>query len=79
VGRYREDVIELGGNVRRVKRSVILGKVCELTRREATRRFEPYLSRVNVVGYRPERFAKLGDFSEPWEREVLQQHKPSSI
>lgn len=79
IGRYREDAIQADGTTRRIERSVILGPVSELTEKKAKRVFEPFLSRVNSIDYRPERFGKLGDFSDTWEREVLQHRKPSSI
>lgn len=80
VGRYREDVIMPDGSVRRVEKSVVLGKVSELqTKKNAQRAFEPFLARVNSVDYRPGKFAKIGEFADVWEREVLQHQKPSSI
>lgn len=80
VGRYREDVIGPDGKTQRIERSVILGPVSTLkTEKNAKRAFEPFLARVNSADYRPGRFAKVGEFTEIWEREVLQHHKPSSI
>jgi len=80
VGRYREDLIQSDGTVRRVERSIILGPVSELkTRKNAQRAFEPFLAKVNAVDYRPGKVTKLGEFSEVWEKQVLQQQKPSSI
>lgn len=80
VGRYRDDVVAPDGETQRVERSIILGSVNELkTEKNARRAFEPFLARVNAVDYRPARFAKIGEFSEAWERQVLQHHKPSSI
>jgi integrase len=79
VGRYREDLIEADGSIRRVERSIVLGFVSELkTQKNAQRAFEPHLAKVNAVDYRPGRIAKLGDFSDQWERQVLQLQKPSS-
>lgn len=80
VGRYREDVIQNNGTVERIERSVILGRVSELkTEKNAKRAFEPFLARVNSIDFRPGRFGKIGEFSETWEQDVLQHHKPSSI
>lgn len=79
IGRYREDAIQPDGKTGRIYRSIILGPVSQLTEKQARRVLEPYLARVNSIDYRPERFAKIGEFSETWEREVLQQQKPSSI
>jgi len=80
VGRYREDLIQSDGTVRRVERSIILGTVSDLkTRKNAQRAFEPFLAKVNAADYRPGKVAKLGEFSEIWEKQVLQLQKPSSI
>ena len=79
VGRYREDIIEPDGTIRRVERSVRLGLVRDLkTRKNAQRALEPLLAKVNAVDYRPGRIASLDEFSDLWEKQVLQQQKPSS-
>jgi len=79
VGRYREDIIQPDGTIRRVERSVRLGLVSELkTRKNAQRALEPYLAKVNAVDYRPGRVAKLEEFSDQWGKQVLQLQKPSS-
>lgn len=79
VGRYREDFIQSDGTIRRVERSVRLGLVSELkTRKNAQRALEPFLAKVNAVDYRPGRVAKLEEFSDLWEKQVLQHQKPSS-
>jgi len=73
-------MIQPDGKTQRIERSVILGPVRDLkTEKNARRAFEPFLARVNSVDYRPGKFANIGEFSETWEREVLQHHKPSSI
>src|ERR1700722_10253160 len=79
IGRYREDAIQADGQTKRIYRSERLGLVSRLTEKQARRAFEPFLARVNSIDYQPERFGKIGEFSETWEREVLQHHKPSSI
>ena len=79
-GRYREDVVQPDGTIKRVEKSVTLGPVSELrTKKNAQRAFEPFLARVNSVEYRPKKFAKIGEFAAVWEREVSQHQKPSSI
>jgi len=79
VGRYREDIIQPDGTIRRVERSIRLGLVSELkTRKNAQRALEPHLAKVNAVDYRPGRVAKLEEFSDLWEKQVLQHQKPSS-
>jgi integrase len=80
VGRWREDVVEPDGSVRRVERSVVLGPVATIgTLKNAQRALEPFLAKVNAVDYRPGKFAKIGEFAKVWEREVLAHKKPSSV
>jgi integrase len=80
VGRYREDVVEITGTTRRVRRSVILGTKRELpTKRLAERRLAAILARINCLDYRPGRAATFGEFIERWETEVLTTQKPSSV
>ena len=67
VGRYREDVVEITGTTRRVRRSVILGTKRELpTKRLAERRLATILARINCLDYRPGRAATFGEFIERW-------------
>jgi hypothetical protein len=80
VGRYREDVVEVTGATKRVRRSVILGTKRELpTKRLAERRLATILARINCLDYRPGRDATFGEFIERWETEVLATQKPSSV
>src|SRR5260370_40491148 len=79
VGRYREDVVDISGTTRRVRRSVILGTKRELpTKRLAERRLAAILARINCLDYRPGRAATFGEFIERWKTEVLTTQKPSS-
>src|ERR1700687_5062715 len=80
VGRYREDVVEITGTTKRVRRSVILGTKRELpTKRLAERRLDAILARINSLDYRPGRAATFGEFIERWKTEVLTTQKPSSV
>ncbi len=80
VGRYREDVIGIDGNARRVRREVILGSKRDLpTKRLAQRRMDSVLSRINGLDYRPVRVATFEEFVERWKVEVLITQQPSSI
>ncbi len=80
VGRYREDVIGIDGNARRVRREVILGSKRDLpTKRLAQRRMDSVLSRINGLDYRPGRVATFEEFVERWKAEVLITQQPSSI
>jgi integrase len=79
VGRYREDVIGIDGNTRRIRREVILGSKRELpTKRLAQRRMDSALSRINGLDYRPGRVATFEDFVDRWKKEVLITQQPSS-
>jgi len=79
VGRYREDVVEVTGTTKRVRRSVILGTKRDLpTKRLAERRMATILACINCLDYRPGRAATFGEFIERWETEVLTTQKPSS-
>ena len=79
VGRYREDVADITGTTKRIRRSVILGTKRELpTKRLAERRLAAVLARINCLDYRPGRAATFGEFIERWKTEVLTTQKPSS-
>jgi integrase len=79
-GRYREDVMELDGKTRRVRRYVIFGSKRELpTKRLAERKMDAILARINDLSYRPGRVATFGEFIERWKTEVLTTQKPSSV
>jgi integrase len=79
VGRYREDVADITGTTKRIRRSVILGAKRELpTKRLAERRLAAILARINCLDYRPGRAATFGEFIERWKTEVLTTQKPSS-
>ena len=79
VGRYREDVVEVTGTTKRVRRSVILGTKRDLpTKRLAERRMATILACINCLDYRPGRAATFGEFIERWKTEVLTTQKPSS-
>ncbi|HKV28302.1 MAG TPA: tyrosine-type recombinase/integrase [Candidatus Acidoferrales bacterium] len=78
--RWREDVIETDGVVRRIRKAQAIGTLAELpTKKLARRRLEVMLARVNSTGYRPGRVATLAQFSERWRAEVLTQRKPSTV
>lgn len=80
IGRYREDIVEQSGSVRRIRHSIVLGTKSELpTKRLAQRRLELVLSRINAPEYRPGRVATVGEFAERWKTEVLVQRKPSTV
>lgn len=79
VARWREDSIGVDSQVRRVRRSEVIGTLAEFpTKRLAARRMELILAHVNAPGYRPSRVCTVAEFSERWERDVLSQRKPST-
>ncbi len=80
VGRWREDIVQQDGTIRRIHRSAVLGTKAEiLTKRIAQRRLELTLGPINSPDYRPGRLATVEDFSEKWRREVLSQRKLSTV
>ncbi len=80
IGRYREDERDLDGNVRRIKKAVVLGTKKELpTKPLAMRRLADQLVRINAPAYRPGCVATVEQFADRWEREVLSKQKPSSV
>jgi integrase len=80
VGRFREDIVDEAGRIRRVLKSIVLGdKKCFPTKRLAERQLDSILSRVNCVSYLPGRVATLGEFVLRWENEILAKRKPSTV
>lgn len=64
VARWREEVILTDGSASRVMRSVVLGPVSEITRREARRLLNAHLNPVNQGQYRPEGTMLYSQFIE---------------
>ena len=80
IGRWREDIVDANGQVRRIRRARVIGSVRELpTKPLARRRLQQFLAPVNDPAYRPGRIATLVEFAERWQQEVLSQCKRSSI
>src|SRR5258708_19514953 len=52
-GMYREDVLQLNGTFKRVRRCVLLGPVNSMSERAAWKAFQPYLYRVNTAAKLP--------------------------
>ena len=54
LGRYREDIIQAGGNIVRTRPQIVLGTKKELpTRGLAERRLDELLTRINDYAYQP--------------------------
>jgi integrase len=80
IGRWREDIVDANGFVRRVRRARVIGSIRELpTKPLVRRRLQQFLAPVNDPAYRPGRIATLVEFAERWQQEVLSQCKRSSI
>lgn len=79
VGRWREDVILPSGEIRRVKRSEVLGTIKDYpTKKQARRAFDEVIAHVNAENYRAKPLATLEQFWEKWKASVLPNHKPST-
>jgi integrase len=79
VGRYREDVIEPDGRVRRICRKIVLGYKTEIpTKRLAMRELDSKLGAINSYDYQPTRVATFNQFAARWRKDVLPEHRPST-
>ncbi|MGB8323196.1 MAG: tyrosine-type recombinase/integrase [Candidatus Acidiferrum sp.] len=80
VARWREDLIREDGSLHRTQRTVVLGSVSDLSRREARSLLQKRVSEINQGRHRPrpimtfEKFAK-----EHWQTGALLALKPSSV
>ncbi len=72
VGRYREDVIAEDGTRRRRARSVQLGPVREVSKRQAQRKLSEFLAAINQGTHKPEVMI-------PFERFVLERFEPNIL
>jgi integrase len=79
IGRYREDVVEPGGQVRRVCRKVVLGYKTDIpTKKLALREMESRLGGINSYDYQPTKVATFSQFATLWRKDVLPTFRPSS-
>jgi Phage integrase, N-terminal SAM-like domain len=79
VARWREDVIDSAGQVKRVRRSEVLGTRKDFpTKKLALRELEDRTAPVNSTSYRAMRTATFAEFAKLWEEQVLTQYKPST-
>jgi integrase len=72
VGRYREDVIAEDGTRRRRERSVVLGPIREVTKRQAQRKLSEFLAAINQGTHKPEVMISF-------ERFVLERFEPNIL
>ena len=79
MGRWREDIIQPDGTIKRVLRNQLLGTKKEFpTKKLAPRELETRLSPINSVSYRARRTATFAEFARIWQDNALTQHKPST-
>lgn len=79
VGRYREDLLEPSGEVRRVERSEVLGALADYpTKKLARRALDAIVDRLNAQNYRAKPLITMEQFAEKWGALVLVNHKPST-
>jgi integrase len=79
VGRWREDVIQPDGTVRRLYKWEVLGTIQQYpTRKLALRALEARLSTINSPSYRARPTATFAEFAKRWDATVLPQHKRST-
>jgi integrase len=79
LGRWREDVADDTGAVKRVQKKEVIGNVADFpTKRLAMRELERRLEPINNVEYRPQRRVTFEAFSQKWMKEVLVHQKRSS-
>lgn len=62
IGRFREDAIAANGTRVRIQRSVILGPVREISKRDAQRRLSERLGAINQGRHKPELLSKFQNF-----------------
>jgi integrase len=72
IGRYREDVIAEDGSRRRRERSVVLGPVRDVSKRQAQQKLSEYLAAINQGMHKPEVMITF-------ERYVLERFEPNIL
>jgi integrase-like protein len=79
LGRWREDVADDTGAVRRVRRKQLIGTTADFpTKRLAMRELERRLDSINSEEYRPTRHVTFAVFAQRWMDAVLVHQKRSS-
>lgn len=79
IGRWREDVIDQAGTVKRIRRSRLIGYVREFpTKKLAQREFDLTLARINAPTYQAGRMETFEMFAERFKAEILPLRKPST-
>jgi integrase len=79
LGRWREDVADDTGAVKRVRRKQVIGTMADFpTKRLAERELDRRLAPINNEEYRPTRRITFTLFADKWKKEIMIHHKPSS-
>jgi integrase len=79
IGRWTEDFCIAGGSVVRRKRATVLGIVGEITEKQARRKLEAILSRINDPGYLPESSITFQALAQEWQDQAFPEMKPSTV
>ena len=79
-GVYREDILLKDGTLHRVRRTVRLGPVSQLSERAARAKFQPYLDRVNsTLQMPPKSGMTLEAFVQEWRSNVAGNLEASTV
>ena len=79
VGRWREDVITVDGQTKRVLCKEFLGTKKDFpTKKLALREMESRIAPINNTSYRAMRTATFAEFCQLWQKNALSQHKQST-
>jgi integrase len=79
MGRWREDTRLPNGSIVRRKRSQVLGIVGQITEKQAYRKLESVLARVNDPGYQPECSGTFQALAQEWSEQAFPEMKPSTV
>src|SRR5882724_7729636 len=79
LGRWKEDVRLRSGSIVRRKRSKVLGIVGQITGKQAKRKLETILARVNDPGYLPESQITFQALAQEWSDQAFPDMKPSTV
>ena len=76
-GRYYEPVL-VAGELKKVRRAVVLGQCSEITKGEAKRKFREIVRPLNEGLYSPAQAMTFADFCAKWKKEILENYRPST-
>lgn len=79
LGRWREDIRLPGGTIVRRKRSQVLGIVGQISKKQAQRKMEGILARVNDPGYLPESSTTFQALAQEWSDQAYPAMKRSTV